>query len=846
MPGSSDGMIDLSDLLDLQEQEEVTGQKQPKHPSTASASDGKYDQFAFREESAFAADPQDEAIGVGDLLEPVEAHAAFGDLKKLASHLDERSKQHKAAIAVPLPASQKERIAREAGYRQSKRVVAKWVPIVQHHRQAPHLSFPLVEAEHPRASVASLVDTFDASTEFEHSVAAILRESGVGEEELRRYEQEELKKLDSEEAKARLAELRKLKSLALYRELKNKRWAKIKSKAFRRVRRKARDKERRMAEEAGQLDPEAAEEAALRQERQRAEERMQLKHSRGAKWTKRLLQRGLDNATAEEKEAFQAQLKIRDRLRKKMEHYNSSDSSDLDDMDPVEIERRLLETGTGAEEMLEKDPSFSSSHPLMKMKFMQQAVEAQKQEYLQLVRDSIASDSSEDEEEEGVKKGAAKKQTDASEAAAGRRSFTAGSSRTLQRSSADASSGKGGAQRVEVQDLAAATSRGRKLVLTKPLLDFEVPQDLESDPLFQPSDVSQEEGAESQVPFTAFSSDSEDQSASDDDISSDDEIQFVRDVVSSSDDEEDDDDEDEDEDEDDVVVATSSLSSQSNPWIAPESKKSQKPKVGQPASVDDGKNPWLQSVDALKSREHKANKKKGVKITEEQLVIDPANALVLTQAQDNSNSSKTSFHLTKSADKQQLALIEKAFHTAGDHLVEEFLAEKQAILDKEKAAFERQDDGSMPGWGAWAGEGSNALNKPARKKKSKNTKQSEFKSKRSDGNLPHVIISQKFNKKAVKYMVPKVPHGYRDASQLEETLTVPLGPEWNSSKVHLTQNLPAVRTKLGTNILPISVDFQSTPPSSSNASQPRNSNKRSNPSNARKPQPQPPQKQRTK
>lgn len=82
--------------------------------------------------------------------------------------------------------------------------------------------------------------------------------------------------------------------------------------------------------------------------------------------------------------------------------------------------------------------------------------------------------------------------------------------------------------------------------------------------------------------------------------------------------------------------------------------------------------------------------------------------------------------------------------------------------------------------GAWAGKGA---------KKQKNARKYVTKvagveaSKRKDAQLNHVIISEKKDKKAAKYMLKDLPFPYTSAAQHEHKLATPLGPEWSTSTV---------------------------------------------------------------
>jgi U3 small nucleolar RNA-associated protein 14 len=93
--------------------------------------------------------------------------------------------------------------------------------------------------------------------------------------------------------------------------------------------------------------------------------------------------------------------------------------------------------------------------------------------------------------------------------------------------------------------------------------------------------------------------------------------------------------------------------------------------------------------------------------------------------------------------------------------------------------------------GSWAGKGA---------KKNKNPKKKFVKkiagidaSERKDAGLNHVIINEKKDKKASKYMLKDLPFPYTSAAQLEHKLRTPMGPEWSTSTVSpLLPSLPRI------------------------------------------------------
>lgn len=84
--------------------------------------------------------------------------------------------------------------------------------------------------------------------------------------------------------------------------------------------------------------------------------------------------------------------------------------------------------------------------------------------------------------------------------------------------------------------------------------------------------------------------------------------------------------------------------------------------------------------------------------------------------------------------------------------------------------------------GAWGGKGA---------KKKKNAKKfvthvpGIAPEARQDAKFSHVIISEKKDKKASKYLLKDLPFPYTSAAQHEHKLRTPMGPEWSTSTVSL-------------------------------------------------------------
>jgi len=154
-------------------------------------------------------------------------------------------------------------------------------------------------------------------------------------------------------------------------------------------------------------------------------------------------------------------------------------------------------------------------------------------------------------------------------------------------------------------------------------------------------------------------------------------------------------------------------------------------------------------------------------------------------------------------DTQQREMIKRAF--AGDNVVEEFEREKDQVINSEESDDEKEDT-QLAGWGAWTGAGV----VPPKKRNKKNApvvqqpQKKPQKPVRKDAKLKRVIISQKKNKQAEKYLVEDVPYPFNTRQQYELSLLHPLGKDWNTTAVYNAAIRPKIKTKAGVAIPPIS------------------------------------------
>ncbi|KAL3717619.1 hypothetical protein ACJRO7_009112 [Eucalyptus globulus] len=149
----------------------------------------------------------------------------------------------------------------------------------------------------------------------------------------------------------------------------------------------------------------------------------------------------------------------------------------------------------------------------------------------------------------------------------------------------------------------------------------------------------------------------------------------------------------------------------------------------------------------------------------------------------------------------QAELIRRAF--AGDDVEEDFEKDKMEILNKENPEPEKPI--LLPGWGQWThiqqkkGLPSWMLREHEHAKK----KREDALKKRKDAHLKNVIISEKVDKKAEKLHTKSLPFPFTSKDVFEQSIRMPIGPEFNPATTIGALNRPEVVKKSGTIIKPI-------------------------------------------
>lgn len=161
-----------------------------------------------------------------------------------------------------------------------------------------------------------------------------------------------------------------------------------------------------------------------------------------------------------------------------------------------------------------------------------------------------------------------------------------------------------------------------------------------------------------------------------------------------------------------------------------------------------------------------------------------------------SSAAKPTYELPSQAE-----LIRRAF--AGDDVEDDFEKDKQEILNEENPEPEKPV--LLPGWGQWT----NIQRKKGlpswmvKEHENEKRKREEALKYRKDAHLKNVIISEKLDKKAQKLHTKTLPFPYTSKEVFEQSIRMPIGPEYNPASTIGALNRPEVVKRAGVIIKPI-------------------------------------------
>ncbi|KAJ3901115.1 Utp14-domain-containing protein [Lentinula edodes] len=736
---------------------------------------------------------QSAGLSLNDLLSPLGQSSLEKSVKVLQSQsggnaISAGKKKKPQTLSVPLPQRTQERLDREAAYEQTKEEVDKWSATMKRISEADHLSFPLQAQPQGKVSNLELAAKFKPSTALETTISSLLSSANLATDASVLETEENILKTNAisvEDVAERRRELRQMRELMFRAEVKAKRVKKIKSKVYRRLKRK--EKEAVDRNDDGS-EEELTEERRLKLEMERARERATLKHKNTGKWAKKMMSRGGygeggdDDDIRGGRQEIEEMLSRGEKLRRKIQGRGSDD----DDSQSESEDDGEDDSGAGVESAFNElralsktdaDPLESAGKKgksVFEMKFMKDAMARKQADTSRIVDDFVKEMGGDEGHFSDGEVGSTEDDPDSGVIVS-----RTGGRMVLQPTA------KGSEHPTRTFSVASEETSSSTLKST----DFPTPTP--PSPLISTSEKHSSRPALSQ-PFSSN--------------------------------------------------ATTSTSASVNPWLVPSSSSGAGkagPKKTNEIVVDKDSSQTTKSKHKLKKQNKKTEEEKArvkddavVEIEMENVFAVPKiskgheeapatsavtaskNNIKLKEkgkaqiSDDDSGSNdsevedqekmlrmkgKKKSKATKAFEQREL--VARAF--AGDNVVKEFEEAKRREIAMDAPT---EVDTTLPGWGSWGGIGvRKGAPKPHLIKKIAGVDPKS----RADYHKAHVIISEKRDKKASKYLVPDLPYPYTSKTQFDRRMQQPLGPEWNTRVGFQRGTLPKVVKKMGTVIDPL-------------------------------------------
>ncbi|RHZ79054.1 hypothetical protein Glove_152g42 [Diversispora epigaea] len=741
-----------------------------------------------------------------DLLGAIQEETGFSGLKQKLASLESGGNKgsYKQPLPAPLPKRIQDKLNRQAAYEETKKDINKWEPIVMQNREAEHLKFPMNPVPHYQPTNNTLTGNFQPSTNLEKEVDTALIESGAKEKDIQKFEELQLSKLSVEEIIARQKELRRMRELMFREEIKAKRIAKIKSKTYRKIKRKEREKNKLSVEQFG--DKETIKEEQMKLESARAQERMSLRHKNTSKWAKQTLKYGANDKSSQH--AIAEQLKKHEELKRKIHDLNSDEDSDYEssssllsnnDGDQKEdkgmintVKEKVFDELASFEMKTREEEEKVIPKGILGMKFMRDAIENERKINKGLIDDFVEElenenfsgsdndDKNNNQEKQQKIKNDDNNNNNNNKIFNGRMKIGA-----KKKSNSDNSNNLNNLNNLDDSD-----DLDNLVIEKRPVIEVINSDSKKDDKKDDKKDLQSEQNKQNN-----------DESQNKNNSNNNEENPWLQ---------------------IDTTVTSKILNHKNNKRIksSGENKsdklisKTKKHQLKNQIKEDDVEidvnktftiittATTTQIVDNQdKVKESKKKKKKNV-TSNNNTKIDKN---LSDSNNENDETIKNFVHVKNSTAFSHRELVARAF--ANDNVVDEFVAEKQEIIQEDEP---KEKDVTLPGWGSWIGKGV---------KQSKQKKKVVIKplpgegveaKKRQDAKLDHVIINEKRIKKTKKYLSTDIPHPFETKEQYERSLRTPIGNEWNTREVFQKMITPRVITKMGCVIDPLNVPFQTT------------------------------------
>ncbi|XP_060585732.1 uncharacterized protein LOC132741554 [Ruditapes philippinarum] len=726
-----------------------------------------------------------------DKTSVVKLHELVGSLKESTSHGELKNQlrnvsKSKKTVSTPLPKHEKEKIDRATAYETTSGEISKWDPIVRKNRKADQIQFPLEKPDFKIVTTDQLVKRFQPRTPLERQVAELLqgsenviRDKG---QELTPAEQKALQAMDVNEAKERRIELMKYRALLSYKEAKAKRQKKIKSKRYHRVLKKEKLKnEKKQLEKLQEEDPESYLDKLNQLERDRAQERVSLKHRGGSKFAKRqMIYAKFDDKARQE---VQDMLQKSRALTKKVDVESDSEEEQLFPDSGVSMDNTEVDDGANNPWMARPNSgkSGSSYSRPQTVNANDSEGENEKSEYSRPKEVINVKDNGDDEDDDDddvlvidEKEGEEKD----NETGDNNKAVSSEEEEVVIMKS------KPG---VEVHDLSSLSTD--KDVCDKTIDEiFDKKEKKKNRSRGQRKNKSKNKNLANKKSETEEIKVDQLRENNSDSYS---DLGNKSDNVTTKNDENRNNDEDNEESlDEDEQINNESLS-----------RKRTLEEFEEMLDNDSGE-------EITSNKKQKRNKTRKVdgkeeaaldkKTTPKEAFVDPKKLFTIEnrikQIGSVPNVIETENDDDIDADEQQRLTIAQAF--ADDDVIAEFSREKDDKIEKAKP---KDIDLTLPGWGSWGGEGI----KISRRKRKRFTIKAPPPLPRKDTHLGHVILNESRIAAVAKHMVHEIPFPYASPEQFEKSIRAPLGRTWNPQAVHKDLVKPKVVTRLGKIIQPI-------------------------------------------
>lgn len=248
--------------------------------------------------------------------------------KKVAGGVEKKLKKlsKKKVFQAPLDRNKADQIGRKIAYSDVTKEVSRWEPIVDEHRQARQIRFPLDLQPNVLPTIAESVGELKPMNEFEQAIQDVVStsETALHDNKLHsKAEEKYLKAISVEEAQERHRELQRMRVLLSSYAAKMRRQKGIKSKSYRRLLKHERIRNHMKRVESNQ---DLLLEEIEKLKRLRARERASLKHKNTGKWAMHAKFRSKYDESA--RAAMLAQIGIAEKLLEKPTEPDTDSESD--------------------------------------------------------------------------------------------------------------------------------------------------------------------------------------------------------------------------------------------------------------------------------------------------------------------------------------------------------------------------------------------------------------------------------------------------------------------------------------------------------------------------------------